>query len=230
MAYETAIRVGEMFTIGVLTPLTAACVIPMYPAFIAYLANTGDDESAPSVAVLGLLVVAGVITFMALAGIVLEVILQVSIRQGAVETFSPIAFGILAVIGFVMVVEPKGFSRVPTVEPPHSNYPTASAFGYGFFFGAIVVPCNPGFIGLFFARQSVLFDTTTGNLLGFLAFGLGIGAPLLALAIASEPFGRRFTRTLAQYSSPINRAVGAILVAVSVYYIVFIFELVPLPV
>lgn len=227
MVYEMAIRVGEVFTIGVLTPLTAACVIPMYPAFIAYLANTGDDDSAPSVAVLGLLVVAGVITFMGLAGLLLEVVLQVSIRQGAVATLSPVAFGLLAVIGLVMLVDPKGFSRLPTVEPPHSKYPTASAFGYGFFFGAIIIPCNPGFIGLFFARQSVLFETTAGNLLGFLAFGLGIGSPLLALAVVSEPFGRRFTRTLARYSSPINRAVGAVLLAVSGYYLVFIFEVVP---
>ena len=34
---------AEMFWIGVVTPLTAVCVLPLYPAFISYLASTGGD-------------------------------------------------------------------------------------------------------------------------------------------------------------------------------------------
>lgn len=213
----------EHFLLGVATPLTAACVIPLYPAFIAYLASAGDGENERSVALLGVLVVAGVLSFMAVVGILFSFVLQESVNT-VVENVSLPAFGLLAVVGAVLVVDPKRFSRIPSVEPPHTQYPTASAFSYGFFFGSIVIPCNPGTIALFFARTPVLYDTRLESTLGFLFFGLGIGAPLLAFALLSEPFGRRVTSILARYSSPINRATGAILLAVSAYYLVVVFD------
>jgi cytochrome c-type biogenesis protein len=215
----------EHFLLGVATPLTAACVIPLYPAFIAYLASAGDGENERSVALLGVLVVAGVLSFMALVGILFTFVLQESVNT-VVENVSLPAFGLLAIVGAVLVVDPKRFSRIPSVEPPHTRYPTASAFSYGFFFGSIVIPCNPGTIALFFARTPVLYDTRLESMLGFVFFGLGIGAPLLAFALLSEPFGRRVTSTLARYSSPINRVTGAILLAVSVYYLVVVFDVV----
>jgi cytochrome c-type biogenesis protein len=216
------------FLLGVATPLSAACVIPLYPAFIGYLASTGED-SGRSPLVLGLVVMAGVLAFMAGTGVLFTWVLQESVGT-VVSQVSPIAFVVLAVVGAVLLVNPKGFSRLPTFEPPQSRYPTATAFSYGFFFGAIVIPCNPGTIFLFFARSPVLYDTHAQSMLGFLAFGLGIGAPLLAFAVVSEAFGKRVTRTLARYSGPVNRAVGAVLLVVAVYYLTAVFEVVALPV
>ena len=222
------IAFAEMFWIGIVTPLTAVCVLPLYPAFISYLATTGDDDGQRrSPAVLGVLVVAGVISFMAVAGYLFVIVLGTGIEGGFVGRFGPWAFAVLAVIGAVLLVDPAGFSRLPSFEPPHAEHPYASAFGYGFFFGGIVIPCNPGFIGLFFARQAVLFEGTIQNMIGFLLFGLGIGTPLLAFATLSESFGRRATRTLARYSDPINRAVGGFLLFVAVYYLVFVFTVIP---
>ncbi|MFC7072078.1 cytochrome c biogenesis protein CcdA [Halovenus rubra] len=218
----------EHFLLGIATPLTASCVIPLYPAFIAYLASTGDDDGGRSVAVLGSLVVIGVLAFMATIGIVFTVVLEESINT-VVEDLSPIAFGVLAVVGAVLLIDPKGFSRLPAFEPPQSRYPSASAFSYGFFFGAIIIPCNPATISLFFARTPVLYDTHVESMLGFLAFGLGIGAPLLAFALLSESFGRRVTTTLARYSNPINRATGAVLLAVSLYYLGPVFKVISVP-
>lgn len=215
----------EHFLLGVATPLSAACVIPLYPAFIAYLAGQ-DDDRGPPIAVLGLLVVLGVLLFMAAIGVLFTVVLEESIAQ-VVENVSPIAFAILAVVGAVLLVDPKGFSRLPTLEPPQSRYPSATALSYGFFFGAIVIPCNPALISLFFARTPILYETHLESMLGFLSFGLGMGAPLLAFAILSEPFSRRVTRTLARYSAGINRATGAILLGVAGYYLVTVFEVVP---
>lgn len=219
----------EHFTLGVATPLTAACVIPLYPAFIAYLGSAGSDGKERSIAVLGVLVVAGVLTFMAMVGVLFTVVLQESVGR-VVEDVSPLAFGLLAIVGAVLVVNPKGFSRLPSFEPPQSRYPGLSAFSYGFFFGAIIIPCNPATISLFFARTPVLYDTHVESMLGFLAFGLGIGAPLLAFAVVSEPFSRKVTTTLARYSSGINRVAGAILMIISAYYLIDVFEVVPVPV
>ncbi|TYT62747.1 cytochrome c biogenesis CcdA family protein [Natrialba swarupiae] len=216
----------EHFLLGVATPLTAACVIPLYPTFLAYLASADAGDRRRPVALLGLLVVAGVLVFMAAVGVVFTYLLQESVNR-VVADVSPVAFAVLAVVGAVLLVDPSGFSRVPTLEPPQSRYPALSAFSYGFFFGAIVIPCNPATISLFFARTPVLYDTHAESMLGFLAFGLGIGAPLLAFALLSEPFGRQVTRTLARYSSQINRATGAILLVVAAYYLLFVFDVVP---
>lgn len=229
---STASALLEFFLIGLATPLTAACVLPLYPSFVAYLAATGGPDGSvrgPPPAVLGVLVVAGVVSFLAVVGLVWTVLLGTSVT-GAVDRLSPIAFGVLAVVGAVLVVAPHGFARLPSVEPPHSRYPTLSAFGYGFFFGAIVIPCNPGLIALFFSRTTVAFpafDSQLEVLLAFLAFGLGIGAPLLAFAVLSQSYSRRVTRALAHYSRPINRAVGVVLLAVSLYYLLVVFQVVP---
>lgn len=219
---------AEMFWIGVLTPMTAVCALPLYPAFISYLASAGSEEGRQrSPAILGLLVVAGVISFMTVVGVVFVVVLDTGIESGFVGRFAPWLFGVLAVVGAVLLVDPSGFSRLPAFEPPHSEYPSASAFGYGFFFGGIILPCNPGFIGLFFARQAVLFEGPVQNMVGFLLFGLGIGAPLLLFALVSESLGQRVTKTLARYADPINRVVGGFLLAVSLYYLVSVFGVVP---
>lgn len=215
----------EVFLIGIATPLTAACVLPLYPAFIGYLASVSDD--APSGPLLGILVVLGVLVFMGLVGVVFATVLETSITS-VVGIVSPVAFAVLTVIGVVLVVDPTLFSRVPVIEPPHSHSPLLSAFAYGFFFGAIVIPCNPGLIALFFARTPVLFDSYLGNLLGFVSFGIGMGAPLLAFAVVSETHSRRLTRWLATHSTAINRGVGAIIVVVSLYYLVIVFQLTPL--
>lgn len=222
----TVAGVLEHFLLGVATPLTAACVIPLYPAFIAYLASVGEDDGTPSVALLGVVVVAGVLAFVAAVGVVFVFVLQSSVAR-VVTSVSPAAFAVLVLVGAVLLVDPGGFSRLPSFDPPQSRYPSLSAFSYGFFFGAIVLPCNPGTIALFFARTPVLYDTHLESLLGFLAFGLGIGTPLLAFAVLSEPFGRRVTTTIARHSTVVNRVTGAILLAVGGYYLVVVFAVVP---
>lgn len=219
-------RLFEFFVIGVATPLTAACVVPLYPSFLSFLASGGRaDGPRRSVALLGVLVVAGVLSFLAAVGFVVTMVFQRSLT-GVVETVSPVAFAVLGGVGAVLLVAPRAFARIPTVEPPRTKYPALSAYGYGVFFGAIVLPCNPGTIALFFARVPVLFDSTTHSMLGFLAFGLGIGAPLLAFALVAEPFSSRVTRALTTHHGVVNRVTGLVLLAVAGYYLVFVFAIV----
>ncbi len=222
----TASALASHFWLGVLTPLTAVCAIPLYPAFIAFLASADGDGRRRSPVLLGLLVVAGVVAFMTAIGVVYSLVLGEAVND-AVETFSPVAFWVLAGVGVVMLVRPTLFAGLPTVEPPQSEYPAASAFSYGFFFGAIIIPCNPGLIATFFSTTPVLYDTQLASMLGFLSFGLGLGAPLLAFAVVSESVGRRLTRLLAQHSAVVYRVTGIVVLAVSVYYIWFVLPTVP---
>jgi len=226
---STAAALVEFFLIGVATPLTATCVLPLYPAFVGYLASTSQGEQSRPPALLGAMVVAGVLAFMGLAGVVTVLFLGGSVGI-AVRRVSPVAFALMTVVGLLLAVAPGSFSRIPTYEPPHLEYPTASAFGYGLFFGAIVIPCNPATITFFFARATTVLpglDNGFEAMLGFLVFGLGIGAPLLALAVLSQPFSERLARTLARHSTPINRVVGAFLMLIGLYYLVFIFAVIP---
>jgi len=221
---DVGARLAEFFLIGVATPLTAACVLPLYPSFVAYLA--GEGGRGGSIAALGVAVVAGVVSSLALVGAVVVTLLEAPVSV-VVESLSPPVFGLLAAVGAVLVVAPNAFARLPTAEPPRSSHPVLSAYGYGFFFGFVVLPCNPGLIALFFARVPVLFDSTLHSMAGFLAFGLGMGAPLLTLALLAEPFGERVTTALAAKSGLVNRATGAVLLAVSGYYLIVIFDVVP---
>jgi cytochrome c-type biogenesis protein len=214
------------FGLGVGTPLSAVCVIPLYPAFIAFLASADGEGRRHSPVVLGLLVVAGVVAFMAAVGVVYSFVLGEAIND-AVETFSPVAFWILAGVGLVMLTRPTLFSGLPAVEPPQSEYPALSAFSYGFFFGAIIIPCNPGLIATFFSTTPILYDTQVGSMLGFLSFGLGLGTPLLGFALVSESTGRRLTRLLARHSEHVYRVTGVIVLGVAVYYIWFVLPTVP---
>ncbi|KAB1192991.1 cytochrome C biogenesis protein [Haloferax sp. MBLA0076] len=223
---DLAPRLFELFVLGVGTPLTAACALPLYPGFLAYLARQsshGDGDGGLPIAALGALVTVGAVSFMLVVGVVFSLLLEISLTA-VVEIVSPLAFGVLFVVSLALLADAKVFARIPTLEPPETRHPALSAFSYGFFFGAIVLPCNPGFIALFFARVPVLFDTAAESLLGFLAFGLGIGAPLLAFALVSERYSRQVTRWFARHTTSINRVTGAVMLVVSVYYLVVVFD------
>jgi cytochrome c-type biogenesis protein len=204
---------------GLATPLTAVCVIPLYPGFLAFLSN--QDEDAPSVAVLGVLVALGVVAFMGAVGVVFSTVLETSLT-GVVSVVSPVAFALLAVLGVALVAGVHPWERLPTAEPPQTRYPSLSAFAYGTFFGAIVLPCNPGFVAVFFAR-SFLFTDPVSSLANFGVFGAGMATPLLAFALASEPARDRVLGALTGHRRLVNVVTGLVLVAISLYYLLVVF-------
>lgn len=221
----TTAQLGASFALGLATPLTAVCVLPLYPSFLAYLSNQSEEARLP-ISYLGVLVAAGVLAFMLALGLVFTTLLESSLTT-VVGVVSPVAFGLLAVGSLLLLADVEFTHLIPTMDPPQASHPVAAAFGYGFFFGAIVVPCNPGFIAVFFAR-AFLFSDPIGSLLHFLAFGGGIAAPLVALAIVSTRWQRRVLAALTGHRSLVNRVTGAVMLTVSVYYLVFVFGVVSL--
>lgn len=211
--------VSTSFALGLATPLTAVCVIPLYPGFLAYLATQSE---AISVARLALLVGAGVLTFMTGLGLVFTTLLETSLTS-VIGIASPIAFTALALLSLVLLADIPVSQYLLTTEPPQSSSPSLSALAYGAFFGAIVIPCNPGFVGLFFAR-SLLFTSPVSSLANFGAFGSGIAAPLVALGIVSEPWRDRVLAVITAHKSAVNRLTGAVMLAISLYYLLFVFE------
>ncbi|MDI6901624.1 MAG: cytochrome c biogenesis protein CcdA [Anaerosomatales bacterium] len=212
---------GTSYLLGLLTPLTALCVLPLYPAFLARLARQAgrDRNDRGTLGWLGLVVTAGVIAFMGLMGLVFTTLLQESLNR-VIEVVSPVAFAVMAVIGVALM---SGFTVRHKVRIKEPRNPLVAAFVYGFLFGAIVIPCNPAFIAAFFARVATVGDAL-GNLVNFLAFGLGIGTPLLALSLVTRAASRWVVNALVRYERQIAFVAGAVMTGVAVYYLVAVFE------
>ncbi len=216
MVLDILIDFFSSFVLGVLTPLTALCVLPLYPAFIAYLAGKSAKDSPIK---FGLIVTCGVIIFMFLMGLIFTTVLQASLTN-VIGIISPIAFSILAIVSILMIV---GYDfSLPQIRAPTSKNPYLSAFAFGFFFGAIVVPCNPALIAAFFAKSvlSAGFYVGIGN---FIFFGLGMALPLLILSAISQSASTKIFKFLGKHKRMINVSAGIIMLAVSLYYLLFVF-------
>lgn len=209
------------FFLGLLTPLTAVCVLPLYPGYIAFIARQiGGDDWKRSLKI-GLLVNAGVIAFMALLGIIFTSVLKVSLTS-VISIISPIAFSILSLISLLLIFNVDISAYLPKMDTPKTKDPYLRSFFFGFFFGPIIIPCNPGFIAAFFVKS--LSAAGVMNMLNFLLFGLGIGFPLLVISLLSARAGIRVARFFAKNARWINLFAGIIMLGISLYYLFFVFQ------
>ncbi len=222
---ELLADLGTAFVLGLLTPLGAVCVLPLYPVFLVYLSSQLSEKEANRKGIIilfGLVITAGVILFMLLLGLVFTTILEVSLTN-IIGIISPIAFGILLIISLLLIFNVDVGRFLPRGQTPITKNPWTSAFAYGFFFGAIVVPCNPLFIAALFTR-TISAVGFVENILRFLFFGIGIGFPLLVIAGISSTATDAIIGFLTRYKRIINLIAGLIMLVISVYYLVFVFR------
>lgn len=213
------------YVLGLLTPLTAVCVLPLYPGFISYLTHqlSQGNKSKYFPVILGLVVTLGVISFMGLMGIIFTLLFGVSLTS-VINIVSPIAFGILTLVSVALILDYDIGKLFPKFNAPTSNRPLLSAFLFGFFFGAIVVPCNPGLIIVFFTTALLSASAAVSNLFSFLLFGLGLATPLLVFSVLSTAVSSKIISFFTKHKSIINRITGAIMLVISLYYIIFVFH------
>lgn len=224
---EVLTELGAAFVLGLLTPLGAVCVLPLYPGFLAYLASqvSGKEAGRKTIILFGLIITAGVIIFMMLLGLIFTTILEVSLTN-IIGIVSPIAFGILLAISFLLIFNVDIGRFLPKGRSPVTKNPWVSAFMFGFFFGAIVVPCNPLFIAALFTRTISTIGFAE-NILRFLFFGIGIGFPLLVFAAISSAATDTIINFLTKRRRIINLVVGIIMLGISIYYLFFVFRILP---
>ena len=225
----------EAFLLGLATPLGAVCILPIYPGFLVYLSNrvSGEHAGRKTIFLLGLIITFGVILFMFLAGLLFTTLLEISLTS-IVQIVSPIAFGILLLISLILIVTGvislvsnvsiDLWNFLPKGRVPVARNPWVTAFLYGFFFGAIVIPCNPGFIAILFARAVSTVDFVQ-NVFRFLFFGVGVGAPLLILAGISSAATDAIMNFLAKQGKWVNLIAGLIMLSISLYYLIFVFRI-----
>jgi cytochrome c-type biogenesis protein len=187
------------------------CVLPLYPGFLAYVA--GSSEALKRGWVTGLLVLAGVVSFMLALGLLVATL---AVPTSVVNLIAiPLSATIVLLLGILLLCNVSVFERIPTIQLPGISNPYANAYFYGVLYGPVSFPCSAAFaISVF--TLAVTATEFGLSVLAFLMFGLGLGIPLLVIAILGQRWQLAITRFFARNKSAVNRVSGALLVAVAV--------------
>jgi cytochrome c-type biogenesis protein len=199
------------FSLGNAAILTNACLLPLYPGLIAFLAGSASRASRW----LGVLVLAGVLTMMTLVGLVLY-LLQQSFGD-ALSLLLPLIYAVVIVFGVLMLTGRSPFARLAMVQSPVLRNPYLTAYTYGLLFGPMTLPCTGPIILSAFALGANNTAELVNGLLYFLAFGLGFGWPLALLPMIAQPLQKRFVRALANHHLLLTRISGILLIAVGLF-------------
>jgi len=186
------------------------CLLPLYPAFLGMLvARRGEAGSQRATALYGLAVVLGVITALIVVG---AVVTAVSVSLGRLLAYVvPLTTVVLLLLGVVMLLGVNPFARLQTIGVPVIRRPLAQAYVYGLAFGPVALPCAGPFVVALLAISIGVAETAT-RLLGFTAFGLGFGLPLIGLSLIGAVRARQLASLLARYHQPLMRVTGVLLI------------------
>ena len=194
------------------------CILPLYPAFIAYLTQGSGTTAArpfpPLVA--ALLVWAGVVTGMVVIGATFALIAQPLGDFNRIVL--PIADGLLIALGVLLLAGRNPFARLPQLSPALAvgRGPALGAYVYGLVFAPIAVPCSGPFLVSIFAFSLTVGDVVD-QLAFFLAFGIGFGLPLFVLGLLGQLRGRQLAAAMIRWERPLQLILGAALVGVGVW-------------
>jgi cytochrome c-type biogenesis protein len=204
------------FSLGNAAILTNACMLPLYPGLIAFLAgNANNDRARRSTGWLGALVLAGILSMMTLIGLALY-LLQQSFGS-LLSVLLPIIYGLVIVFGVLMLIGRNPFARLTTAQTPILRNPYVTAYVYGLMFGPTTLPCTGPIVLSAFALGAGNTGELINGLLFFLAFGLGFGWPLVILPLFALPLQRRLIGWLTRHHLLLNRASGILLIAIGLF-------------
>jgi len=210
---ETAVTA---FGIGLLAA-ASPCVLPLYPGVFAYLSEQARTYPGSDRRLIGPAILAGVLTMMLALG---AVTVAFSIALGRVLVFLvPVALGVILIMGLAMLAGRNPFQRMPSIRIRGTRWPLLNAYAYGLLYGPIALPCCGPLVVAIFALSATVGEALA-SMWVFLWFGLGLGAPLLLLALVPNSVQRRMTRVSARHGRTIEVIGGLLLIAVAVYYAV----------
>lgn len=204
------------FSLGSASILTTACLLPLYPGMIAFLAGTGEKARSRRVTgSLGVVVLAGILTMMLFIGFLLS-LLSASAND-ALPVLLPLVYGIVLVFGALMYTGRNPFARVQTVQAPILRNPYATAYVYGLLFGPMTIPCTGPIILSAFTLGTIDSTLMINQMIYFLGFGLGFGWPMVLLPLLALPFQRKLVGILTANHTLLERASGILLIAVGIF-------------
>ncbi len=193
-----------------LASFVSPCVLPLVPAYLAYLG--GRKAGTDSIAVAGAAFVAGLSLIFILFFYVFSLAVQ------PVRAYVPVVAGILVI---VMALQVAGLIRIPFLSSEYRVMKTApqgggaaGGFLLGMGFASGWTPC----IGVTLSAvlsSAVTVGTTPQGLSLMIAYCLGLGLPFLALAFGLEN-ARPFVAYVNAHRRAIDLASAAVLVVMGV--------------
>lgn len=204
------------FLLGNAAILGNVCILPLYPGLVAFLAgNVRRGGIRFGGALLGGFVLAGVLITMIAVGFLLFALGRSF--SGILPWLLPVTYGMVIVLGLVMLLGANPFARLATLQVPLLSNPYASSFLYGSFLAPLTLPCTgPVIIGAFVLGAGSVV-ALLDSLLYFLAFGLGFGWPLLVLPLIALPAQRGITRWLAGSTRVLGQIAGILLLLIAAF-------------
>jgi cytochrome c-type biogenesis protein len=212
-----------------LVSFVSPCVLPLVPAYLAYLgARTGQTAAATSigggvaapqppssslpVATAGLGFVAGLSLIFILFFYVFSLAVQ------PVRAFVPVVAGVLVI---AMALHVAGVIRIPFLEREYrvmnrapSKGGAAGGFVLGMGFASGWTPCIGVTLGAVLS-SAVTTGTTAQGLVLMVAYCLGLGLPFVVLAFALES-ARPLVRVINSHRRAIDLASAAVLLVMGV--------------
>lgn len=208
----------EAFLLGNQAILTNVCLLPLYPGLVAFLAGRGSTATRQSGRWLGLIVLVGILTMMLIVGFVLYTFNQ---SFGAVlPSLLPIIYGLVLVMGVLMLFGFNPFVRLSTAEVPLLRNRYLTAYLYGLLLGPMTLPCTGPIITSAFLLGADNFAMLIDGLLYFLAFGLGFGWVLVVLPFLAGVLQQRFTRWVTGNYQLLTRFSAILLIGIALLGIV----------
>ena len=202
-----------------LASAASPCLIPLYPAFMAYLTGSAGAEAGTGKArrvsgFLGLVVLLGLLTSMMAIGLI---VVAISAPIGLILGFSiPIIDALLITLGVMLLLGINPFMKIPSIRVPGAKGPLSRAYVYGVFLGPIALPCAGPFLIVTLAI-SVGAAETIGTLATFLVFGLGFGLPLVLLSVLARARQDTVVRFLARHHRAIEIVSGLLLIGAGTF-------------
>lgn len=200
------------FALGVASA-ASPCLLPLYPAFLAMLVGrhgpTGNTAGAATAALFGLIVVLGVVSALIVVGAVVT-LLSISLSP-VLAYVVPLTTLLLIVLGVIMLAGRNPFAGLATIAVPVVSQPLGQAYVYGLAFGPVALPCAGPFVIALLAISIGVEETVT-RLLGFVAFGLGLGLPLIILSMVGALRARELAGWLTRHHLALMRVAGALLI------------------
>ncbi len=191
------------------------CLLPLYPGFIAYLgSNATAFEGRRATGLLGLLVLAGVLSTMIVIGILLVAIAAPTSRLLAYAT--PLIDGLLITLGVLLLAGRNPFNRLPGVRVPIVSNPYTQAYVYGMLLGPLALPCAGPFLVSLLGISLGIADAT-GKIGTFLLFGLGFGLPLVLLSLLTSVRGREVVHWIVAHHRGVEIVSGALLIGIGLF-------------
>lgn len=211
-------QLWQGFVLGNAAILTNVCILPLYPGLIAYLAGNATQNDAKRLKAtkwLGLLVLLGILTLMTAVGGLLYAFQQ---SFGSLLIWLlPIIYGIVILLGILMLTGNNPFNRLTTTQIPLLDNPYIGAYLYGILLGPMTLPCAGPIVVSAFLLGAGSITSLSSSLLFFFAFGLGFGWPLVLLPLLATSLQTHFTKWMTKNYKLLTRISGALLIAIGLF-------------